>query len=316
MLKLVFALLFATTAWAQPYPAKPIRIVVPYPPGGNADLVARPIAQELGRILNVPVIIDNRGGATGSIGADAVARAPADGYTLLFATNNEMSVMSALQPNLPYDPVKSFEPITLVATFPFALVTRRSLPVRTINELVTLAKQKPGTLTIASAGNGSANHLIIEPFKSLFAIDVTHVPYKGGGPALADLVAGHVDASFATLTSIVGHVRSGKLTPLMVTSDSRSPVLPDVPSAAELGYHDLVATNWNALFAPIGTPKDIIGKLHAALVSAAKEPAVQARVAGAGATIETSTPAALSTRVASELARWSKVVKEARITPD
>ncbi len=296
-------------ASAQTYPSRPIKVIVPYPPGGNTDLVGRVFAQRLSDILKVSVVIDNRGGGGGTIGVDAAARAEPDGYTLLHATNSELTVVPAVQPNLPYDPVKSLIAISTTCEFPFVLVTRKDLPVQSLADLVALARQKPGTLTFASVGIGTANHLIIEPFKALYKIDVVHIPYKGGGPAANDLLGGHVDASFATLSSILPQVRSGDLRALLVTSKSRVPQLPDVPSAGELGLNDLIVNNWNAFLAPAGTPAAIIDRLHDAIVEAGKEPAMIASVRQAGAEITTSTPAAASALVAADLARWVRIAK-------
>jgi tripartite-type tricarboxylate transporter receptor subunit TctC len=314
-LLLQIALSFAlwSSASAQTYPSHPIKVIVPYPPGGNTDLVGRIFAQRLSEILKVSVVIDNRGGGGGTIGVDAAARAEPDGYTLLHATNSELTVVPAVQPNLPYDPIKNLLAISTTCAFPFVLVTRKDLPVQSVQDLVALARQKPGTLTFASVGIGTANHLIIEPFKALFKIDVVHVPYKGGGPAANDLLGGHVDASFATLSSILPQVRSGDLRALLVTSKSRVPQLPDVPSAGELGLNDLIVNNWNAFLAPVGTPTAIIDRLHDAIVEAGNEPAMIASVRQAGAEIATSAPAAASALLAADLARWTRIAKDTGI---
>jgi tripartite-type tricarboxylate transporter receptor subunit TctC len=298
------------SASAQTYPSRPIKVIVPYPPGGNTDLVGRMFAQRLSEILKVSVVIDNRGGGGGTIGVDAAARAEPDGYTLLHATNSELTVVPAVQPNLPYDPVKNLIAISTTCEFPFVLVTRKDLPVQSVQELVALARQKPGTLTFASVGIGTANHLIIEPFKALFKIDVVHIPYKGGGPAANDLLGGHVDASFATLSSILPQVRSGDLRALLVTSKSRVSQLPDVPSAGELGLNDLIVNNWNAFLAPVGTSAAVIDRLHDAIVEAGNEPAMIASVRQAGAEIATSAPAAASALLAADLARWTRIAKD------
>ena len=297
-------------ASAQAYPSRGIKVVVPYPPGGNTDLVGRLFAQRLSDILGVSVVVDNRGGAGGTVGVDAAARADADGYTLLHATNSELTVVPAVQAALPYDPRKHLAPISTTCEFPFVLVTRKTLAVRTVPDLVALARQQPRTLTLASVGVGSANHLIIEPFKALFGIEVVHVPYKGGGPAANDLLGGHVDASFATLSSILAQVRSGDLRALLVTSKTRVPQLPDVPAAGELGYDSLMVDNWNAFLAPAGTPAAIIDRLNAAIVQAGNDPALIELTRKAGAEITTSTPAAAGARLAADLARWTRVAKE------
>ena len=313
LLQIALSVALWSSASAQTYPSRPIKVIVPYPPGGNTDLVGRMFAQRLAEILKVSVVIDNRGGGGGTIGVDAAARAEPDGYTLLHATNSELAVVPAVQPNLPYDPIKNLIAISTTCEFPFVLVTRKDLPVQSVQDLVALARQKPGTLTFASVGVGSANHLIIEPFKALFHVNVVHIPYKGGGPAANDLLGGHVDASFATLSSILPQVRSGDLRALLVTSKSRVPQLPDVPSAGELGLNDLIVNLWNAFLAPAGTPAPIIDRLHDAIVEAGNEPAMIASVRQAGAEIATSTPAAASALLAADLARWTRIAKDTGI---
>lgn len=313
LLQIVLSFALWSGASAETYPSHPIKIIVPYPPGGNTDLVGRMFAQRLGEILKVSVVIDNRGGGGGTIGVDAAARAEPDGYTLLHATNSELAVVPAVQPNLPYDPIKNLIAISTTCEFPFVLVTRKDLPVQSVQDLVALARQKPGTLTFASVGVGSANHLVIEPFKALFHVDVVHVPYKGGGPAANDLLGGHVDASFATLSSILPQVRSGDLRALLVTSKSRVPQLPEVPSAGELGLSDLIVNNWNAFLAPAETPAAVVDRLHDAIVEAGNEPALIASVRQAGAEISTSTPAAASALLVADLARWTRIAKNTGI---
>jgi len=297
-------------ASAQTYPSRAIKVVVPYPPGGNTDLVGRLFARRMSDMLGVSIVIDNRGGAGGTVGVDAAARAEADGHTLLHATNSELTVVPAVQPNLPYDPLKSLAAISTTCEFPFVLVTRKTLPVRTVQDLVALARQRPGTLTFASVGVGSANHLIIEPFKALFNIDVVHVPYKGGGPAANDLLGGHVDASFATLSSILPQVQSGDLRAILVTGKARAPQLPDIPAAGEFGYDDLIVANWNAFYAPAGTAPAIIDKLHDTIVVAGNDPAMVESTRKAGAEITTSTPAVVRARLAADLARWMRIAKD------
>jgi tripartite-type tricarboxylate transporter receptor subunit TctC len=298
---------------AQTYPSRPIKVVVPYPPGGNTDLVGRLFARRMSEILGATMVIDNRGGSGGTLGVDAAVRADADGYTLLHATNSELTVVPAVQANLPYDPLKSLAAISTTCEVPFVLVTRKTLPAPSIHDLVALARQRPGTLTFASVGAGSANHLVIEPFKKQFGIDVVHVPYKGGGPVANDLLGGHVDASFATMSSILPQIRSGDLRALLVTSKARASQLPEVPSAGELGLDDLVVVNWNAFFAPAGTSPAITGRLHDAVVEAGNDPAVIDATRKAGAEPMTSTPGAVSARLAADLARWTRIAKDSGI---
>jgi tripartite-type tricarboxylate transporter receptor subunit TctC len=297
----------STIAVSQSFPSKPIKVIVPYPPGGNTDLVARHFAQRMGDTLHTSVVIDNRAGAAGMVGAAAVAHADPDGYTILHSTNSELAVLPAIQSRMPFNPLQDFAPISTTGVFPFVVVVKRDLPARTMKELVEIARQRPATLTFASAGVGTANHLILEPFKSTFNIDVVHVPYKGGGPAANDLLGGHVDASFATLSSVLSLVQSGQLPALMVTSEKRTPLLPDVPSAGELGYPDLVVMSWNAFLAPAGTPREIVDKLHDAIVDAAKDPNLNEEVRKAGSDIQTSTPEGVSEQIKAEIARWRKL---------
>jgi tripartite-type tricarboxylate transporter receptor subunit TctC len=310
MLSLVLSWVALDHASAQTYPSRPIKVVVPYPPGGNTDLVGRLFARRMSEILGVSMVIDNRGGGGGTLGVDAAARAEADGYTLLHATNSELTVVPAVQANLPYDPLKSLVPISTTCEVPFVLVTRKTLPVQAVQDVVAFARQRPGTLTFASVGVGTANHLIIEPFKRQFGIDVVHVPYKGGGPVANDLLGGHVDASFATLSSILPQVRSGDLRALLVTSKPRASQLPDVPSAGELGFDNLIVVNWNVFLAPTGTAPAIVARLHDAIVEAGNDPAVIDATRKAGAEPMTSTPSATSARLAADLARWTRIAKD------
>ena len=313
MLAVVLCFAAPERAAAQSYPSRPIKVIVPYPPGGNTDLVGRLFARRMSELLGVSLVIDNRGGVGGTLGVDAAARAEADGYTLLHATNSELTVVPAVQPNLGYDPLKSLVTISTTCEVPFVLVTRKSLPVATMQDLVALARQKPGTLTFASIGAGSANHLILEPMKSQFGIYVVHVPYKGGGPVANDLLGGHVDASFATLSSVLPQVHAGDLRALLVTSRTRASQLPEVPSAGELGFDNLIIVNWNAFLAPAGTPAVIIERLHDVVVAAGNDPAVIDATRKAGAEPMTSTPAAASARLAADLARWTRIAKETGI---
>jgi len=297
-------------AAAQSYPSRPIKIVVPYPPGGNTDIIARLYSERLNNILGVSAVIDNRGGGGGTIGVEVAARSKPDGYTLLHATNSELTVVPAVRETLPYDPLKDLVAISTTSELPFVLVARTDLPVKAVQDLASLAKQNPGKLTFASVGTGSANHLIIELFKSLFNVDVIHVPYKGGGPVMTDLLGGHVDASFATVSSILPQVRLGGLRALLVTSKDRISQLPEVPSAGELGLGDLVVENWTAFFVPAGTDSAIIGRLHDAIVEAGTDPAMIDAVQKVGADVATSTPSAAGALVASDFARWSRIARE------
>jgi tripartite-type tricarboxylate transporter receptor subunit TctC len=302
-----------SSALAQTYPSRPIKVIVPYPPGGNTDLVGRLFGRRLSEILGVPVVIDNRGGGGGTIGVEAATRAEPDGYTLLHATNSELTVVPAVQPKLPYDPLKNLMPISMTCELTFVLVTRKSLAVQNVQDIVALARQKPGTLTFGSVGVGSANHLVLEPFKAQFNIDVVHVPYRGGGPLANDLLGGHLDASFSTLSSVLPQITAGELRALLVTSKNRASQLPDVPSAGELGLSEITVVNWNAFFAPIGTPPAIVERLHNAIVEAGKDQAMAEAMRKAGTELLTSTPAAVSALMAADLSRWGRIARSAGI---
>jgi len=313
VLALAFLAGAVSSASAQSYPSRPIKVIVPYPPGGNTDLIGRLFARRLSDILGVSMVIDNRGGGGGTIGVEAATRADADGYTLLHATNSELTVVPAVQPKLPYDSLKSLVAISTTCELPFVLVTRKTLAVQSVQDVVALARQQPGKLTFGSVGVGSANHLVLEPFKAQFNIDVVHVPYRGGGPLANDLLGGHLDASFATLSSVLPQVLSGDLRALLVTSKTRVPHLPDVPSAGELGWSDLIVVNWNAFFAPVGTPAAVVERLQNAIVEAGNDPAMVEATRKAGAELATSTPAAVSALLAADLSRWSRIAKSAGI---
>lgn len=295
------------------YPTRPIHLVVPFPPGGVADLIARPIAEKISKELGQPVIVDNRGGATGTIGAAFVANSQPDGYTLLFGTTNEIAMSPTLYKSLPYNPVKSFAPIMPVAEFPNVLVVGSATPAKSFAELTSLAQARKKSLSFASSGVGSTNHLTAEIFKSLAKINILHVPYKGGGPALIGLIGGQVDAMYATLPSAITLIRGGKLQALAVTGERRSPALPDVPTAKEAGMPGLVVTTWNGVLAPAGTPAAVVDRLHRALVQAVADPDIKKRLAAVGAETMSMTPQAFAALIQSDFDRWSGVIKGAGI---
>jgi len=307
-------LLAPAIALAQGYPSKPIHLVVPFPPGGVADLIARPVAEKISQSLGQPVIVENRGGATGTIGAAYVAQAAPDGYTLLFGTTNEIAMSPTLYKSLPYDPTKAFAPITPVAEFPNVLVVGPKVSARTLGEIIDMARAKPRALAFASSGEGSTNHLTAELFQTQAGVQVMHVPYKGGGPALVDVTGGHVDAMFATLPSAVALIQGGKLRALAVTGTRRNAALPDVPTAREAGMKDLVVTTWNGVLAPAGTPQDVIERLHAALAAAVADPDIKAKLAAVGAETVTATPQAFTATLRSDFELWSGVIRRAGIT--
>lgn len=302
--------LAASSVSAQSYPVKPIRLVVPFPPGGPADSVARPLAQKLGEALGQPVVVDNRPGATGTIGASVVAKAPPDGYTLLLGTSNEMSMSPGLYEKLPYDPVRDFAPITTVITFPNILVVHPALPVRTAKALVALARGNPKRLNFGTSGIGSTNHLTGELFQAATGVKVSWIAYKGGGPATTDLVAGHIEAMFATLPSAVAFVKSGKLSGLMVTDSKRWVVVPDVPDANEAGLPQVQVITWNGVLAPAGMPIALVERLHQAIVGIMNAAEMKKRMAAIASEATTTTPEQFADLLRKDFSKWLKLIKE------
>jgi len=294
---------------AQPYPAKPIRLVVPYTPGAGTDTIARILAQKAGESLGQQVVIDNRPGAGGTIGTEIVAKAPADGYTLLFAPTSH-AINPGIYPKLGYDTQKDFAPISVVASLPVVLAVEPSVPATSVRELVALAKSKPGQLTMASSGNGTVFHLTGELFKDAAGINIVHVPFKGGAPAVAALLGGQVNMTFETSVTLLPHIRSGKLRALGVASPRRIALLPDVPTLAESGFPNLLAENWYGLYAPAGTPKEVIARLYAELDRAIHSPDVREKLAQQGAEIRENTPEQTAAFLRSEMVKWAKVIKD------
>lgn len=298
------------------WPAKPIRWVVPFPPGGAMDAIARTLGEKAGKTLGQPFVIENKPGAGGNIGAELVAKAPADGYTIMI-TSIGMATNKPLYGKLSYDPVKDFAPVSLLAVVPNVLVTNATQPnVKTVTDVIAAARRAPGTLTYASAGNGTSIHLAGEMFTSLTQIDMLHVPYKGSGPAVADLLGGQVNYMFDSITSARPHLQSGKLRALAVTTAKRSRALPNVPTLAEAGVTGYDVSPWFAVFAPAGTPKPVITKLHAALTGAMKQADVLARFESIGAEPVGSSPDELAAHLAQESARWSKLIVQRGIKLD
>ena len=305
------AVLAAGAAFAQSYPAKPIRLVVPFPPGGPADSVARVLAQKLTEVIGQNVVVDNRAGATGTIGAGLVAKSPPDGYTLLLGTSNELAMSPGLFDKLPYDPVKDFAPLSNVINVPNILVVNPHLPARTVAELVALARAKPGQLSFATSGIGSTNHLTGVVFQDIQKVKVNYVPYKGGGPAVTDLMGGHVDSMFATMPSVVPFVKSGKLKALVLTDNKHWPALPEVPSAKEAGVPDLIVITWNGVLAPAGVPDAVIAKLNADITTVANSTDMKERMKAQAAEIATTTPDVFAAMLRNDFAKWSKIIKQA-----
>jgi tripartite-type tricarboxylate transporter receptor subunit TctC len=305
----------AAAALAQPYPSKPIKIIVPFAPGGNVDVTARLIAPALTEALKQPVVVENKPGAAGVIGADYVVRAPADGYTLLMGSNSTFSVAPSLNPKNPYNPAKDFAPVISIASTPFLLVVNPSGP-KTLAELVAQAKAAPGKLTMASAGTGSSNHLVGELFQDLAGVKFTHVPYKGSNPAISDVMGGQVDMHFDQVTSAGNHVAAGKLRALLVTSKDRTPMLPDVPTAAEAGFPSFGPINVTGLIAPAGTPREIVAMLNSAMQKVLQRADVKEKFAGVGAVTTGGAPEEFAAYIAADLARWTQVVKDANVKVD
>ena len=303
--------LTAPVAAQQDYPNRPVRLVIPFPPGGSNDVVGRMIGTQLSEKLGKQVIVDNRAGAGGVVGTEIVSKAPPDGYTLLV-----ISIAHAVNPwlyKLPYDPIKAFAPIGVMATGPNVLVVNPELPVKTVKELVDLAKQKPGDLQYASAGVGSFQHLGGELFKLEAKVNLLHVPFRGGGPAMVDVVGGHTKIMFSSLVQTTPHIRSGKLRPLGTGGTQRSPILPDVPTIAEAGVPSYEAVNWWGIVAPAGTPQPIIDKLHATLTQVQDMPEVQKQFANEGAAVVKMSTAQFGQFMVKEMTKWERVVKEGGI---
>ena len=300
----------ATGAAAQSYPVKPIRLIVPYPPAGATDILGRIIGQKLGESLGQQVVIENRPGASGIIGADLAAKAAPDGYSLLVGQAANLAINISLMGKLPYDPVKDFAPVTLVAATPNLLVVHPSLPVRSVQDLIALAKAKPGAINYASAGSGSPGHLAAELLKKTAKIDMVHIPYKGAAPALTDVVAGQASLYFTSPISAQPFVKSGRLRMVAVTSAKRSPSLPDVPAVAEAGFPEFDLTSWWGILAPAGVARDIIERLHGETIRILNLTDVKQRYASLGADAVTNTPEQFAAYIKSEIAKWAKVVKD------
>jgi len=305
----------AAGALAQGYPAKPVKVVVPYPPGGPTDIVARVVSQKLSEQTGQQFVVENRAGAGGNIGAEAVARAGADGYTLLVATTAH-AINPSLFKQLGYDLQKDFAPVSQLTGGPLVIVANPSLPAKNVKELIALAKSKPGRLNYASSGNGQSTHLSAELFSSMAGIKMNHVPYKGSAPALTDVIGGQADLMFDTMLSAMPQVKTGKLRALAVTSAARSPAAPELPTVAESGLPGYEAIAWNGLLAPAGTPKDVVAKLNAEVKKALEVPEVKERFAAQGFGAAWSPPEQYAAFIQSELAKWAKVVKASGATLD
>jgi tripartite-type tricarboxylate transporter receptor subunit TctC len=310
------ALALSAATHAQVYPAKPLRMIVAYPPGGGTDIVGRMLAQKLSESLGQSVVVENRGGASGNIGTELAARAAPDGYTILMGNVAPNAINVSLFKDLPFDPVADFAPVSLVASTPNILVVHPSTPARTVKEVVALAKAKPGTLNFASAGVGSSSHLAGELFRILAGADIVHVPYKGAGPAMVDVLSGQVQLYFATMPAAMPHVKRGKLAPVAVTSARRSQALPDLPTIAESGVPGYEASTWYGVLAPAHMPSAVVARLHGDIVKILADAALHARLADQGFDPVGSSPEEFGAYIKSEILKWGKVIRDAGIRPE
>jgi tripartite-type tricarboxylate transporter receptor subunit TctC len=292
-----------------PFPSKPVRLIVPFTPGGSTDILARAVGQKLSETWKQPVIIDNRPGAGGAIGMELAAKAPADGYTMVMGHIGTLAANPALYKSLPYDPVRDFAPVTLVAMVPNVLVVGPAVPSQSVAEFIALAKSKPGKLDYGSGGNGSAAHLAMEYFKLKAGVDLQHVPYKGTAPALTDLLGGQIAVILTGLPPVLQHVKAGKLRILGVASKERLKAFPDIPTIAESGVPGFEATQWYGLLVPAGTPKEIVAKIQRDTAAALKDAAVNERLAGEGAEPVGNSPEQFAAFIRSEIELWGKVIR-------
>ena len=311
-LTLAALLVTATTVFAA-YPEKAIRIVEPYAPGGNIDITARTIAPGLTEALGQQVVIDNRGGAGGTIGSEIAAKSPADGYTLLLGSSGTLSTAPPLYPKLGYDPIKDFATTSLVSNVPLVLEMHPSIPARSVKEFIALAKSRPGKITMGSSGAGTTNHLSGELFQSATGTKFIHIPYKGSGPGLVDLMGGQIDIFFDQLSASIGFIQTGKLRALAVTTAKRAAAMPDLPTIAESGLPGFDASTWTGIVLPVATPRDVVMKVHAALIKTLRTKATRDSFARLGAETLESTPEEFARFLREDLAKWTKVVREAGI---
>lgn len=301
---------FAGLASAQAWPSKPIKYIVPFAPGGTTDILARTIADKLSVALGQPVVVENKPGAGGGVGAEFTARQPADGYTIMGGTISTHAINASLYKNLGYDPIRDFAPITLIARVPNMLVVNPSLPAKDVKELIALLKANPGKYSFASSGNGTSQHLSGELFKTMTGVDMQHIPYKGSPPALADVVGGNVAMTFDNITTAWPLAKGGKLRALAVTTAQRSSIAPDVPTLAEAGLAGYEVGSWQGVFAPAGTPPEIVRRLNAEIVKIINLPEVREKLVALGAEPAPSSPEAFGAMVKSEVAKWAEVVKK------
>jgi tripartite-type tricarboxylate transporter receptor subunit TctC len=313
LLVLLLGVFFHSVTFGQSYPNKPLRVIVPFAPGGSTDIFARLVAEKLAIALSEPVVVENRAGASGNIGADAVAKSAPDGYTLLMATTGVMAINNALFKNLAYDAAKDLEPVIFIASITNVLAVPNDLPAKNVAELVALAKKEPGKLTFASSGAGSSTHLSAELFKSMAGVDVVHIPFKGSGQALIDVVAGRVSMIFDNMPSALPHIKGGKLRALGVTGSKRSGALPEVPTIAEAGVKGYESLSWSGFAVPTGTPRDIVRRLNRETAVILLAPEMRQKLAEQGAEAIGGPPETFAEHVRREREKWSKLVRERNI---
>lgn len=303
-------ILIACAAGAQDYPTKPVRFIVPFAPGGNTDVQSRLIAHKLSTVFGQQMIVDNRGGAGGTLGVDLATKAPADGYTIVMGSFGNVLAAPALYKNLPYDPLKDLAPVILVSTPPGILVVNPGLPLKNVQGLIAYGRSRSGQLNYGSAGNGVWNHLFAELFKAMARIDMTHVPYKGTGPAVADVLGGQIQLSFSPFPTALPHVKTGRLRALGVTDIKRSPAMPELPTIAESGLPGYSAASWFALMAPAGTPRPVIAKLNGEVNRMFSEPEIKAAFASDGSAPAGGTPEDLARSISEGIAKWGRLVRD------
>lgn len=310
--------LLAASPWSlgQGFPNRPVKLIVPFPPGGGTDILARPIAQKLAELWGQPVVIDNRGGAGGNIGTKAAAEAPADGYTLIFGVLGTHAVNQSLYANAGFDATRDFAAITLIANTPNIVVVHPSVPARSIGELIAVARQKPGALNYATPGNGTPSHLATEIFKSMAGVELTHVPYKGSGPAMADMLGGQTQVWIANAPVVLPYIKVGKLRALATTSARRPSVAADIPTLDEAGLKGYEADTWYGLFAPAGTPDAVLDKIHVDIVSVLNQPEIRNTFAAQGAEVVGSSRKDFTLKVRQDVQKWHKVIQQLKLRID
>jgi tripartite-type tricarboxylate transporter receptor subunit TctC len=309
LLMVLTTVVMPAVAYAQAWPGKPIRFISPFAPGGGADITSRIIAQKLGPALNQQVLVDNRGGAGGNIGVDLAAKSPPDGYTLVLGTIGPIAINVSLYRKLPFDPVKDLLPVTQVANALNVLVVHPSLPAKTVKEVIAIAKARPGELSFGSSGPGATDHLAGELFKSLTGVNMVHVPYKGGAPAMLDLMAGQVQTVFSTVSTAIGAIKGGKVRAIAMTGEKRFELMPELPTIAEAGVPGFEVRNWYGVFVPAGTPREIVARLNAELAKVLQMADVKSKLLESGIEALYSTPEQFAAYIQSETQRWAKVVK-------